>query len=180
MVAARFGAAFAEAGARSIRALVGPVASAYGYHGTGHPACARPGTGFAEVAGRIAADLDAARRAGALDRIYAEVRDAYQVEIQRLRPAREPARPTCTVTPRRPSMSSPRTRCGTPSSGTARAHRLVARRVRRGAERSGGGAFRFAKGEAARSSLNNTGRRAAAGWTSRRPPSTPSGWASTG
>ena len=61
----------------------GPVASAYGYHlvlVTSRAPARVPD--FAEVAGRIATDLDAARRAGALDRIYANVRDAYQVEIE--------------------------------------------------------------------------------------------------
>ena len=48
---------------------------------------------FAEVAGRIATDLDAARRAGALDRIYGNVRDAYQVEIEPA-PAGPPAHPS--------------------------------------------------------------------------------------
>ena len=71
----------------------GPVASAYGYHlvlVTRRAPARVPD--FAEVAGRIATDLDAARRAGALDRIYASVRDAYRVEIEpapaRLRPTR--------------------------------------------------------------------------------------------
>lgn len=70
-----------------------------------HPAIARlgrlflgrtphPGTpDFAEVAGRIATDLDAARRAGALDRIYASVRDAYRVEVEPS-PASMPPRPS--------------------------------------------------------------------------------------
>jgi parvulin-like peptidyl-prolyl isomerase len=59
------------------------MASAYGYHlvrVTRHAPARVPD--FAEVASRIATDLDAARRAAALDRIYAEVRDAYQVEIE--------------------------------------------------------------------------------------------------
>jgi len=94
MVEARFGADFAaavfvaEPGGWS-----GPVASAYGYHlvlVSGRMAARVPD--FAEVAARIATDLDAARRAGALDRIYAQVRDAYQVEIEPP-PASAPAHP---------------------------------------------------------------------------------------
>ena len=84
MVEARFGPGFAasvfEAGPGG---WSGPVASAYGYHlvlVTRRAPARVPD--FAEVAGRIATDLDAARRAGALDRIYASVRDAYQVEIE--------------------------------------------------------------------------------------------------
>ena len=67
------------------------MASAYGYHlvYVTRQAPARV-PDFAEVAGRIATDLDAARRAGALDRIYAQVRDAYQVEIEPV-PAGPPA-----------------------------------------------------------------------------------------
>ena len=89
MVEARFGAGFAaavfEAGPGG---WSGPVASAYGYHlvlVTRRAPARVPD--FAEVAGRIATDLDAARRAGALDRIYASVRDAYQVEIEPAPPA---------------------------------------------------------------------------------------------
>ena len=89
MVEARFGAGFAaavfEAGAGG---WSGPVASAYGCHlvlVTRHAPARVPD--FAEVAGQIATDLDAARRAGALDRIYATVRDAYQVEIEPALPA---------------------------------------------------------------------------------------------
>ena len=91
--AARFGPGFAaavfEAGPGG---WSGPVASAYGYHlvlVTRRTPARVPD--FAEVAGRIATDLDAARRAGALDRIYAQVRDAYQVEIEPP-PASPPAR----------------------------------------------------------------------------------------
>ena len=84
MVEARFGAGFAagvfetDPGGWS-----GPVASAYGCHlvlVTRRAPARVPD--FPEVAGRIATDLDAARRAGALDRIYASVRDAYRVEIE--------------------------------------------------------------------------------------------------
>jgi peptidyl-prolyl cis-trans isomerase C len=84
MVAERFGTDFAaavfEAGPGG---WSGPVASAYGYHLVlvSRRASARV-PDFAEVASRIATDLDAARRAGALDRIYATVRDAYQVEVE--------------------------------------------------------------------------------------------------
>jgi hypothetical protein len=92
MVADRFGAEFAEAVfAAGPVGWSGPVASAYGYHlvfVTRRAAARVPD--FAEVAGRIATDLDAARRAGALDRIYAAVRDAYQVEID-LAPPGPPA-----------------------------------------------------------------------------------------
>jgi peptidyl-prolyl cis-trans isomerase C len=84
MVEARFGTDFAAAVfAAGPGGWSGPVASAYGYHlvFVTRRAPARV-PDFAEVAGRIATDLDAARRAGALDRIYATVRDAYQVEIE--------------------------------------------------------------------------------------------------
>ena len=88
MVEARFGPGFAEAVFESDPGgWSGPVASAYGFHlvlVTRRAAARVPD--FAEVAGRIATDLDAARRAGALDRIYASVRDAYQVEIEPARP----------------------------------------------------------------------------------------------
>lgn len=84
MVEARFGPGFAaavfEAGPAG---WSGPVASAYGYHlvyVTRRTPARVPD--FAEVAGRIATDLDAARRAGALDRIYASVRGSYRVEIE--------------------------------------------------------------------------------------------------
>jgi peptidyl-prolyl cis-trans isomerase C len=95
MVAERFGTDFAasvfdaEPGGWS-----GPVASAYGYHLvylTRHAPPRLPD--FAEVAGRIATDLDAARRSGALDRIYATARGAYQVEIEPA-PASPPAHPS--------------------------------------------------------------------------------------
>jgi len=84
MVAARFGPGFAEAVFEAgPGGWSGPVASAYGWHlvfVTRRAAARVPD--FAEVAGRIATDLDAARRAGALDRIYASVRGAYRVEIE--------------------------------------------------------------------------------------------------
>ena len=84
MVQARFGTDFAASVfAAQPGGWSGPVASAYGYHlvlVTSRTPARVPD--FAEVAGRIATDLDTARRAGALDRIYAKVRDAYQVEIE--------------------------------------------------------------------------------------------------
>ena len=95
MVEARFGTGFAasvfeaDPGGWS-----GPVASAYGYHlvlVTRRAPARVPD--FAQVAARIATDLDAARRAGALDRLYAQVRDAYQVEIEPP-PAGTPDRPS--------------------------------------------------------------------------------------
>ena len=94
MVEARFGSDFAAAVfVADPGGWSGPVASAYGYHlvlVSGRMAARVPD--FAEVAARIATDLDAARRAGALDRIYAQVRDAYQVEIEP-NPASAPAHP---------------------------------------------------------------------------------------
>ena len=92
MVAERFGAGFAASVfAAGPGGWSGPVASAYGFHlvfVTRRAAARVPD--FAEAAGRIATDLDAARRAGALDRIYAKVRDSYQVEIDAA-PAGPPA-----------------------------------------------------------------------------------------
>jgi len=89
MVAARFGTGFAEAVFEAgPDGWSGPVASAYGVHlvlVTRRAPARVPD--FAEVAARIATDLDAARRAGALDRVYATVRDAYQVEIEPAPPA---------------------------------------------------------------------------------------------
>ncbi len=84
MVEGRFGTGFA-ASAFDVEpgAWAGPIASAYGYHlvFVSRRAAARV-PDFAEVAERIATDLDAARRAGALDRLYASVRDAYEVEVE--------------------------------------------------------------------------------------------------
>ena len=87
----------------------GPIASAYGYHLVlvSRRSAARV-PDFAEVADRIATDLDTARRAGALDRIYASVRDAYEVEIE---PAADDAHPTI-----RPARHDDRT-------ATTRGHR---------------------------------------------------------
>jgi hypothetical protein len=45
---------------------------------------------FAEVADRIATDMDTARRSGALDRICAGVRDDYDVEIEPATPVGAP------------------------------------------------------------------------------------------
>jgi hypothetical protein len=84
MVEGRFGADFAasvfavEPGAWS-----DPLASAYGYHlvlVTRRAAARVPD--FGEVADRIATELDTERRAGALDRLYATVRDDYEVEVE--------------------------------------------------------------------------------------------------
>ena len=84
MVAERFGAdSAASVFGAGTGVWSGPMASAYGCHlvfVTRRTAPRVPE--FAEVAGRIATDLDAARRAGALDRIYATARGAYQVEIE--------------------------------------------------------------------------------------------------
>ena len=95
MVADRFGADFAASVFEANPGgWSGPVASAYGYHLVylTRRAPARV-PDFAEVAARIATDLEAARRAGALDRIYASVRDSYQVEIEPAPPG-VPARPS--------------------------------------------------------------------------------------
>jgi peptidyl-prolyl cis-trans isomerase C len=86
MVESRFGADFAavvfeiETGSWS-----GPVTSAYGCHlvfVSQRSAARVPDLG--EVADRIATELDTARRSGALDRVYANVREAYEVEIEPL------------------------------------------------------------------------------------------------
>jgi hypothetical protein len=77
----RFGPEFAD----TVLALepgpwAGPVASACGQHVvlvTDHAAPRLPE--LAEVAGRVAADLDAARRAGAIDAMYARLRASYEV-----------------------------------------------------------------------------------------------------
>lgn len=89
MVEDRFGAGFAasvfecDTGTWS-----GPFASAYGVHlvfVSGRSAERIPD--FAEVADRIATDMDTTRRSGALDRIYAGVRDGYEVDIEPAAPA---------------------------------------------------------------------------------------------
>jgi len=84
MVEGRFGTDFtASVFELEPGAWTGPVASAYGFHlvlvSRHSPARVRD---FAEVAERIATDLDTARRSGALDRIYASVRDAYEVDVE--------------------------------------------------------------------------------------------------
>jgi peptidyl-prolyl cis-trans isomerase C len=77
----RFGAGFADA----VFALQpgtwdGPVPSAHGQHlvlVTEHAAARLPE--LAEVSGRVAADMDAERRAGAVDAMYARLRARYEV-----------------------------------------------------------------------------------------------------
>ena len=88
MVADRFGAGFAAGGVFEIKPgeWSGPIASAYGFHivFVSRRAAARV-PDFAEVDDRIATDLDTDRRAAALDRIYATVRDGYEVEVEAAR-----------------------------------------------------------------------------------------------
>jgi hypothetical protein len=80
-VSDRFGAEFADA----VFALqpgmwAGPVPSAHGQHlvlVTEHAAARLPE--LAEVSGRVAADMDAERRAGAVDAMYARLRARYEV-----------------------------------------------------------------------------------------------------
>ncbi len=83
-VADRFGGEFANAVfALEPGAWDGPVASAYGQHlvlVTEHVAGRLPE--LAEVSGRVAADLDAERRAGAVDAMYARLRRGYEVTIE--------------------------------------------------------------------------------------------------
>jgi parvulin-like peptidyl-prolyl cis-trans isomerase-like protein len=77
----RFGAEFADAVfAFDSGPWAGPVASAYGQHlvlVTEHAPGRLPD--LAEVSGRVAADMDAERRAGALDALYARLRAQYEV-----------------------------------------------------------------------------------------------------
>jgi peptidyl-prolyl cis-trans isomerase C len=77
----RFGRQFADAVfAVEPGTWAGPVASAHGQHlvlVTEHAAGRLPG--LAEVSGRVAADMDAERRAGAVDAMYARLRCGYQV-----------------------------------------------------------------------------------------------------
>ncbi len=84
MVEGRFGTDFAasvfelEPGGWSV-----PTASTYGYHlvfVTGRAAARVPD--FPDVAARVATDLEVSRRTGALDHVYASVRDGYDVEIE--------------------------------------------------------------------------------------------------
>jgi hypothetical protein len=80
-VADRFGAEFADAVfALAPGAWDGPVASAHGQHlvlVTEHAGGRLPE--LAEVSGRVAADMDAERRAGAVDAMYARLRAQYEV-----------------------------------------------------------------------------------------------------
>jgi hypothetical protein len=80
-VADRFGAEFADAVfALEPGAWAGPVASAHGHHlvlVTEHAQGRLPE--LAEVSGRVAADMDAERRAGAVDAMYARLRRSYEV-----------------------------------------------------------------------------------------------------
>jgi peptidyl-prolyl cis-trans isomerase C len=80
-VADRFGAEFADAVfALTPGAWDGPAASAYGQHlvlVTEHAPGRLPE--LAEVSGRVAADMDAERRAGAVDAMYARLRAQYEV-----------------------------------------------------------------------------------------------------
>jgi PPIC-type PPIASE domain len=83
-VADRFGAEFADAVfALEPGAWAGPAPSAYGQHlvlVTEHARGRLPE--LAEVSGRVAADLDAERRAGAVDAMYARLRRGYEVTIE--------------------------------------------------------------------------------------------------
>jgi hypothetical protein len=83
-VADRFGAEFADAVFALERgAWDGPVASAYGQHlvlVTEHAGGRLPE--LAEVSGRVAGDLDAERRAGAVDAMYARLRRGYEITIE--------------------------------------------------------------------------------------------------
>jgi peptidyl-prolyl cis-trans isomerase C len=80
-VADRFGVGFADAVfALEPGTWTGPVASAHGQHlvlVTEHAPGRLPE--LAEVSGRVAADLDAERRAGAVDALYARLRRSYEV-----------------------------------------------------------------------------------------------------
>ena len=80
----RFGGEFADVVfALEPGTWVGPVASAHGQHVvlvTEHSPGRLPE--LAEVSGRVAADLDADRRAGAVDALYARLRRGYQVTVE--------------------------------------------------------------------------------------------------
>jgi peptidyl-prolyl cis-trans isomerase C len=80
----RFGADFAAAVfALEPGAWAGPAASAHGQHlvlVTEHVRARLPE--FAAVSGRVAADLDASRRTGAVDALYARLRPAYEVTVE--------------------------------------------------------------------------------------------------
>jgi peptidyl-prolyl cis-trans isomerase C len=80
-VADRFGGEFADAVfAVEPGTWAGPVPSAHGQHlvlVTEHAGARLPE--LAEVSGRVAADMDAERRAGAVDALYARLRRSYEV-----------------------------------------------------------------------------------------------------
>jgi hypothetical protein len=80
----RFGAEFADAVfALTAGGWDGPVASAHGQHlvlVTEHAGGRLPE--LDEVSGRVAADMDAERRAGAVDAMYARLRRSYEVTIE--------------------------------------------------------------------------------------------------
>jgi peptidyl-prolyl cis-trans isomerase C len=79
----RFGAEFATAVFEvAPGAWAGPIMSAYGQHlvlVSAHDETRLPE--FAEVSGRVAADLDAQRRTGALNHLYEQVRANYEVVV---------------------------------------------------------------------------------------------------
>ena len=83
-VADRFGAEFADAVfAQEPGTWAGPVPSAHGQHlvlVTEHAAARLPE--LAEVSGKVAADMDAERRAGAVDAMYARLRRSYEVTFE--------------------------------------------------------------------------------------------------
>ena len=95
MMAGRFGPDFAAAVFEFVPGgWVGPLRSAFGYHlvlVTSRSPAGVPE--FSQVADRVATDLETARRSGALDRIYAQARDAYSVEIQSPYDVDRPAAP---------------------------------------------------------------------------------------
>jgi parvulin-like peptidyl-prolyl isomerase len=80
-VSDRFGPEFAAAVfALELGTWAGPVSSAHGQHlvlVTEHAAARLPE--LAEVSGQVAADMDAERRAGAVDAMYARLRRGYEV-----------------------------------------------------------------------------------------------------
>jgi peptidyl-prolyl cis-trans isomerase C len=83
-VADRFGAEFADAVfVLEPGTWAGPVPSAYGQHlvlVTDHAQARLPE--LAEVSGQVAADMDAGRRAGAVDAMYARLRRGYEVTFE--------------------------------------------------------------------------------------------------
>jgi|HubBroStandDraft_6_1064221.scaffolds.fasta_scaffold133911_2 hypothetical protein len=80
----RFGAEFADAVfALELGTWAGPVPSAHGQHlvlVTEHAAARLPE--LAEMSGRVAADMDAERRAGAVGAMYARLRRSYEVVLE--------------------------------------------------------------------------------------------------